>query len=391
MFFCPGKFFCGGCLGNVCFRKLKLVYGNQCVDRCFFYLKVLGLLDGTDATPVKTLEVEDANKKKTIIPNPAYTTWLSQDQMVLGFLVNSLSPEMIPHVVGIDTAAEVWSILTGMFSSHSRTKINHLRGSLNNTKKLDMSATQFFAKMKSFGSELAAACKPVEEDEMVGYILNGLDASYNDLVSSVNANPGTTLDDLYSQLCAHEVRQDMLAESGQGSSFTSSDNLAARPTRGGNRDFCPRGDRGRSPAHGGYHGDRGGGERRDDGGHRRDDGACDGGRRDGRRDDDGGRRDGRRDDARDGRRDDGGRRRDDGDRRRNDGGCRRGRAPTPFVDVTCQICNIHGHPANECWWRYQDRNDSEDDGEEKGAHVASYGVDTNCTLIQVPPTMSLQS
>src|SRR3954471_24283907 len=64
--------------------------------------QVLELLDGTDAAPVKTLEVEDANKKKTIIPNPAYTVWLSRDQTVLGFLVNSLSPEIIPHVVGLD-------------------------------------------------------------------------------------------------------------------------------------------------------------------------------------------------------------------------------------------------------------------------------------------------
>jgi hypothetical protein len=23
--------------------------------------------------------------------------------------------------------------------------------------------------------------------------------------------------------------------------------------------------------------------------------------------------------------------------------------PTPYVDTTCQICNIHGHPAKECW------------------------------------------
>jgi hypothetical protein len=45
------------------------------------------------------------------------------------------------------------------------------------------------------------------------------------------------------------------------------------------------------------------------------------------------------------------------------------------VDVTCQIYKIHGHPANSCWWRYRD--DSDDDTDDKVAHIASYQVDTN--------------
>jgi hypothetical protein len=52
----------------------------------------------------------------------------------------------------------------------------------------------------------------------------------------------------------------------------------------------------------------------------------------------------------------------------------RGRGRTPFVDTTCQICNKYGHLANECWWRYVDRDDDQDDRRsDKGA----YGVDTN--------------
>jgi hypothetical protein len=51
---------------------------------------VLGLLDGTGTAPNKTLEVEDSNKKKTTVPNPAYATWLARDQHVLGWLVIKL-------------------------------------------------------------------------------------------------------------------------------------------------------------------------------------------------------------------------------------------------------------------------------------------------------------
>ena len=105
-------------------------------------------------------------------------------------------------------------------------------------------------------------------------------------------------------------------------------------------------------------------------------------RRDGRRRDDGSRRD----DSREGRRRDDGGRRDDSGRGRRDGGRGRrdgrreriDRAPTPYVDITCQICKIHGHPATDCWWRYQkDGSDSDGEQDDKAAHMASYGVDTN--------------
>jgi hypothetical protein len=50
------------------------------------------------------------------------------------------------------------------------------------------------------------------------------------------------------------------------------------------------------------------------------------------------------------------------------------------VDTTCQICNIHGHYAKDCWWRHVDDDDSDRDRGHKGdnsAHLTSYGVDTN--------------
>jgi hypothetical protein len=66
------------------------------------------------------------------------------------------------------------------------------------------------------------------------------------------------------------------------------------------------------------------------------------------------------------------------DERLQEGGRGRGRGrkrTTPWVDVTCQICGREGHPAKDCWYRFTD--DDTESYEEKEAHVASYGVDTN--------------
>ena len=74
-----------------------------------------GLLDGTDPAS----EVEDDDKKKITIPNPAYTAWVARDQTVLGFLVNSLSPEIMAHVIGLQTSTEVRVVIMMMFSTAS--------------------------------------------------------------------------------------------------------------------------------------------------------------------------------------------------------------------------------------------------------------------------------
>jgi hypothetical protein len=59
----------------------------------------------------------------------------------------------------------VWRVITKLFASQPRTRINHLRGALNNTKKNELSAPAYFAKMKSICSEHAAVGKPSLADE----------------------------------------------------------------------------------------------------------------------------------------------------------------------------------------------------------------------------------
>jgi hypothetical protein len=61
--------------------------------------------------------------------------------MVLEFLVNSFLSELTAHVLGLQHAKEVWSVISMMFSTPSLTRTNHLRGALNNTKKVDLTTS----------------------------------------------------------------------------------------------------------------------------------------------------------------------------------------------------------------------------------------------------------
>jgi hypothetical protein len=161
---------------------------------------VLELVEGIDKAPEKLLEVEDSNGKSSTVLNPAYTTWIARDQQVLRWLVNALSPDVLAHVIGLESSAEVWAAINSHVSVSSKSRVQHLRAALIETKKGDMSADKYFAKMKTIAQELAAAGKPLDDDELVWYVLKNLGDKYKYLVTAVHANPNTSLSDLFSQV-----------------------------------------------------------------------------------------------------------------------------------------------------------------------------------------------
>jgi hypothetical protein len=147
------------------------------------------LLDGSDKAPAKTLEVEDENKKKIIVPNPAYGAWIKRDQQVVSYLLKTLSPDVQADVLGLEHAAEIWQTIAAIFSTQSQARIRILRDALTNTKKRGLTAAVYITKMKGFASELAVAGRVTSDSELKEYLLTGLGKEYNGLVASINANP----------------------------------------------------------------------------------------------------------------------------------------------------------------------------------------------------------
>jgi hypothetical protein len=52
--------------------------------------QVMGLLDGSNLAPPKTMEIDDEEKKTIIVPSQAYAVWLARDQTVMSYLLKSL-------------------------------------------------------------------------------------------------------------------------------------------------------------------------------------------------------------------------------------------------------------------------------------------------------------
>jgi hypothetical protein len=150
---------------------------------------VLDLVEGKDKAPVKTLETEDDNNKAVTMTNLACMTWIARDQQVPRWLVNALSPDVLAHVVGLESSIEVWAAINAHISVSSKSQIQHLRTALVETKKNDMSADKYFSKMKGIAQELATVGKALDDDELVGYVLTNLGSAYRNLITAVRANP----------------------------------------------------------------------------------------------------------------------------------------------------------------------------------------------------------
>lgn len=97
------------------------------------------------------------------------------------------------QVSSYEHAADLWTSITGMFASQSWSKILKLRSQLSREKKGDLSASSYYSKMKGFADEMAAAGKKIDDDELIGFILNGLDSEYNLFVSSVSVKDSLPL------------------------------------------------------------------------------------------------------------------------------------------------------------------------------------------------------
>jgi hypothetical protein len=64
--------------------------------------------------------------------------------VVLSFLLNSMSKDVLGQVVTETSATGVWHAILGMFASQSRARIVHLRSKLSSTRKGEATCTAYY-------------------------------------------------------------------------------------------------------------------------------------------------------------------------------------------------------------------------------------------------------
>jgi hypothetical protein len=112
--------------------------------------------------------------------NPAHANWYAQDQQLLSFFFNSVTKEVLGQIATEASAASAWRAILGMFSSQPRARIMHLWSKLSGTCKGELTTcATYYAKMKGFIDEMTVTGKCRDHEEVITYILAGLDFEYN--------------------------------------------------------------------------------------------------------------------------------------------------------------------------------------------------------------------
>ncbi|KAF6163512.1 hypothetical protein GIB67_002517 [Kingdonia uniflora] len=127
--------------------------------------------------------------KEVHIPeaNREYTTWMKRDQLLLSWIISSLSEDVFAHVMGLSTLHVVWTTLAKYFALSSCSRV------------------------KSIGDNLAIVASPVSNEDMVSSLFKGLSSKYDSLITSVTTNVDPVgLEKLSGFLLCQEIHQEMI-------------------------------------------------------------------------------------------------------------------------------------------------------------------------------------
>jgi transposase InsO family protein len=166
--------------------------------------ELLSIVDGSELCPTKhTTTAEDKQ-----VVNPAYVLWNKKDQLVLSWLIATLTSNVLSTVYGLNTSRQVWMSLASRYASQSKSRITHLKRQLQTMRQDARTCTEYLQMAKSWADQLAAVGKPVDEDDLISFILSGLNPSFNVFITTFNLTTRDTplpYADFESELLNHET------------------------------------------------------------------------------------------------------------------------------------------------------------------------------------------
>ncbi|KAI0500243.1 hypothetical protein KFK09_018452 [Dendrobium nobile] len=139
-------------------------------------------------------------------PNLRHQRWLLTDQNLAAALCATISPQILPYVVHLESTAEIWKTLQIQFQSANRSKIIQLKNELQNISMNTMSMTQYLTEVKKLVDQIAYAGAKLDPEDVLHHILNGLPQTYNSFKTAVRTmQTPLSLDNLYALLISEEI------------------------------------------------------------------------------------------------------------------------------------------------------------------------------------------
>ncbi|KAI4332233.1 hypothetical protein L6164_017157 [Bauhinia variegata] len=134
--------------------------------------------------------------------NPVYKKWVTNDQLLLGCLLNSISQEIVTQLLHCQTSKELWEASESLFGAYTMARITLLKSEFHRIRKGTMKMEEYLNKMKNLSDSLTLAGSLVSTSDLITQTLNGLESEYNPIVVQLVDKENLTCVDLQAQLLA---------------------------------------------------------------------------------------------------------------------------------------------------------------------------------------------
>lgn len=149
-------------------------------------------------TPPETITTAaDTNQ-----PNPQFMVWKRQDRLLYSALLGSLSLSVQPIVARSTTSREIWQTLYHTYGKPSRGHIKQIKQQLKQSSKGNKSINDY---MRSIIDQLALLGSPLDHEDLLDIITDGLSEDYRAIIDMVNGRDvPITIDELHEKLINRE-------------------------------------------------------------------------------------------------------------------------------------------------------------------------------------------
>jgi gag-polypeptide of LTR copia-type len=164
---------------------------------------LVSFIDGSTPPPDRFIFYAARNPS----PNPAFDNWYQQDQLILSWMLSSISPFILSQVVRCETSLALWETINQLHSSQSMAKVLDLKLQLQTSKKGGSTCSQYLVQIQSLADRLRSVDHEISDQELILFIMQGLGSEFESFVTSLTTRyEFPSMIEFSSLLLAHEAR-----------------------------------------------------------------------------------------------------------------------------------------------------------------------------------------
>ncbi|KAH1193046.1 Retrovirus-related Pol polyprotein from transposon RE1 [Glycine max] len=159
------------------------------------------------APPMQIHIVNTSDGVSTTEPNPDFVLWKKHDRFVLLWIKSTLSEKALSLVVCATSSHMAWTAIEKTFQAQTRARRMAMQVQLQTLTKGSLSMLEYIERKRSIADSLAENLHPISDEDLIGYILSGLDSSYSAFSTAfMMKSDDVSVDDLAGLLLQEEAR-----------------------------------------------------------------------------------------------------------------------------------------------------------------------------------------